>query len=557
MVNNVYETLNLPEWTPALTLIILAIGFPLAIIFSWIFDVTPEGIEKTKPQTGDQKEDKSTVSGSWRMATYLSIVIIVGLIAFNIFGGRNKEDLGSVQERTIAVLPFKSIGANQNDNFLSDGITETIISHLSKMKALRVISRTSVEQFTLSPKTAQEIASDLGVVYLLRGSVQKYEEKLRISVQLVNGQDDYNIWAENYDEDFRDIFTIQSQIAGKIANALKIHISSDEHERIISIPTENLEAYDLYVKGRFFWNKRTEEDLLKGKEYFEEAIVLDDVYAQAWSGLADAYTMLATYNYMSSDEGYSQAKKAANEALKLNPKLAEPLAALGFIYAFYDNEWEKSREAFEQALSFEPSYATAHSWYAWTLVVQGKHELAEKHIELARNLDPLSNIIMASAGYIAIFSDSNDRAENLLLSAIEQNPDFPRFHLWLSYVYWIKGDWEMTHQYLNNAVRTSNRHPQYLSSLGFFYGITDQANDATEIHNEILEKSRERYVSNYDIALTFLGTRQLDRALESFKRACEERDMWIAFLGVDHRFNYLHNNLEFLEILRTTGLDLK
>jgi TolB-like protein len=483
----------------------------------------------------------------------LVVIVVLALFVFNIIGGGNQI---KVLERSIAVLPFSSISANKDDTFLSDGITETIISHLSKMNELRVISRTSVDQFNNSTKTSQEITSELGVIYLLRGSVQTFKEKLRISVQLVNGKEGFNLWAENYDEDYKDIFVVQSQIAQKIADALKIHISSDEHKRITNIPTKNLNAYDQYVKGRFYWNKRTEDDLLKATEYFKNAIDLDARFAQAWSGLADSYTMLVAYNYMSSSEGKLMAKEAAFEAIRLNPGLAEPQAALGFIYAFLEYDLKRSEDAFELAISYEPSYATAHSWHAWELAVQGKYELAEEHIELARNLDPLSNIILASAGYIAYLSGLNERAESLLLSAIEQNPEFPRFHLWLSYIYWIKEDWDSTLYYLENGVKLSNRHPQYLSALGFYYGITDQQDKAVAIQQELMDSSQKRYVSFFDIALTFLGTHDVDRALEYLNKAHEAGDMWITFLAVDQRFRYLRDNPEFVRIVRSTGLEL-
>jgi adenylate cyclase len=556
LINNITEPLRLPEWTPTLVIVLLAICFPVVIIFSWIFDVTPEGIEKTTPLEDHLKEDQPKVSALWRIATYVSLIIITALVVINLVGGINKNEEGSFQDRVIAVLPFNSISANQEDEFLSDGITETIISHLSKMKALRVISRTSVDQFYNSPKSSQEIASELGALYLLRGSVQSYKEKLRISVQLVNGQEDYNLWAENYDEDFQDIFVVQSQIAQKIADALEIHISNDEHQRITSIPTKDLGAYDHYVKGIYYWNKRTEEDLLISTEYFKNAIELDNKFAHAWAGLADSYNMLVAYNYMSSNEGNPMVKEAANIAINLNPELAEPHASLGFVYAFYENDWQKSKDELELAISLEPSYATAHSWYAWTLAVQRKFELAEKHVELARNLDPLSNIILASAGYLAYVSGLTERAESLLLSAIEQNPEFPRFHLWLSYVYWIRGDWESTQLYLDNAVRLSNRHPQYLSALAFYYGATNQLDETVAIQEELLDTSEKRYVSDFDIALTFLGTQNLEQALKCFHKACDDGDMWIAFLAVDQRFNYLHSNSEFVKIVRSTGLAL-
>jgi TolB-like protein/Tfp pilus assembly protein PilF len=554
MVDIIAEPFGLPDWTLRFVFIVLCIGLFLSIVLSWVYDITPGGIQKTKSIINDKKTEIPGVSNSWKIATYVSTVIIIGLLIVNIIGnGEQGENLTEL-EKSIAVLPLKNIGNTQEDEFFSDGIMETIISHLSKMKALKVISRTSVEQYRESYKTAPQIASELGVVYLLEGSAQKYNNKLRISVQLINALEDYSIWSENYDKDLTDLFLIQSEIAGKVADAIEIHITSEEYERILNTPTSNLEAYDLYVQGRYYWNRRTENDLLLSLEYFEKAIKLDPEFAQAWSGLADSYIMLSAYNNMSSEEGHIMAKNAANKAIELNPTLASAHTTLGWIYAFYDHDWERSKHAFELALTYEPSYATAHSWFGWTYVVNGNFELAEQHIQIARSLDPLSNVILSSAGWVSYGSGAYERALDLFKSAIEHNQDFPRFQMWLGYNYMVNQQYDSAIIYLEKAVSLSQRHPQYLASLGFCYGAAQQTEKAEDIFREIKEQSEKRFVSNYDIGLTLLGTHQETLAMEYFEKAYKAREIWITFLAVDPRFAYLRGNPDFQNIVYKTGI---
>ena len=514
----------------------------------------PIGLYRLIEASIPEKRIDSTKSKSIGLIAAMAAILVILIYIISISIIKFKDNAPAITEKSIAVLPFKNIGNNREGDFFSDGIMETIISHLSKMKALKVISRTSVEQYRESNKTAPQIASDLGVVYLLEGSAQKYENKLRITVQLINARDDYHIWSENYDKDLTDIFLIQSEIAGKVADAMEVHITNDESERILNTPTWNLEAYDLYVQGRYYWNKRTENDLLLSLDYFKKAIELDPEFAQAWAGLADAYCMLCGYNYMPSSVGHPKAKDAANKALKLNRTLAEAHTSLGWIYAFYDHDWEESRHAFELALKYQPSYATAHSWYAWMLAVRGKFEMAEQHIQMARNLDPLSNIILASTGWIYYTSGSYERARELFKSAIERNPNFPRFYLWMGYNYMVNQQYDSALIHLEKAVILSQRHPQYLSSLGFCYGTSQQTEMAKDIFTEIIEKSDKRFVTNYDIGLTLLGTNQESLAMEYFKKAYHDRDIWIVFIAVDPRFTYLRSNPDFQNIVYKTGI---
>ena len=458
------------------------------------------------------------------------------------------------KKKWIAVLPFRSISNEQESDFLADGCMETIINHLSKIDQLKVISRTSVEQYRETLKSSTQIAKELGVDYLLEGSAQKFENQFRINVKLVNAIEDYTIWAEDYDKEMTDIIQTQSEIASEVASAMKIHIPNDEVERIIYPSTNNIEANDLYVKGRYYWNKRTEKDLFYSLELFEKAIDLDPGFAQAWSGLADTYTMLCGYGHIPYKDGHSEATIAAKKALKFNPQLAEAHTTLGWIYALNDHDWEKSKISFESGLKYQPSYSTAHSWFAWTLAANGEFEQAEQHIQIARSLDPLSDIIRASSGWIMYSIGKNEQAKEHLKSAIELNPEFPRFYLWLGHTFMVNEEFDSAIFYLEKALELENQNPQYLSNLGFCLGIAQQQEEAEEIYIELMELSNDRFVSNYDLALSLLGKNEVRLALDHFEKAYRNKDIWIPFLAVDPRFDYLHSNKDFQKIIKNTGI---
>lgn len=513
----------------------------------------PIKLYRLKEEIVLEKWNKLIIKNTGFISVMTAILIILIYIITN-YMSKPRDVTSDITEKSIAVLPFNNIGNTREGDFLSERVLETIISNLSKMKALKVTSRTSVEQYDESNKSAPQIASDLGVVYLLKGSVQKYENNLRITVKLINARDDNYIWSENYEKDFTNFFLMQSEIAREVADAMEIPVTSEEHERTLIAPTSSLEAYDLYVNGRNIWNQRTENALLSSLKYFEKAFNLDPAFADAWSGLADVYTMLCGYNYMSSAEGYTKAKYAALNAIKLNYTLAEAHATLGWIYAFYEHGWEKSKREFELAIEYKPSYSTAHSWYAWMLAAQGKFDLAEQHIQMASRLDPLSDIIMASAGWISYTSGSNERAQYLFKSAIKLNPDFEQFHFLMGNNYMVIQKFDSAIFHLEKAVRLSQRHPHYLSGLGFCYGAAQQPEKAKDIYTEIIEKPDNRFVTNYDIGLTLLGTNQETLAMEYFEKAYQDGDTRIAFMTVDPRFSNLRENTDFQTIIKKIGI---
>jgi TolB-like protein/Tfp pilus assembly protein PilF len=515
----------------------------------------PIGLYKISADPPKTKKWKIRLEHKSLKKVFVGILILMVISAsYYIYTSFEDNIASKVYDNSLVVLPFKNIVGDDEGEYFADGVTESIRSHLSKIKTLKVISGVSAAQYREPDKSATQIAAELEVVYLLVGSAQKFENNLQITVELINAIEDITIWSDIYKRELTDLFVIQSDIANEVADAMQAHITSEEYERITDIPTPNLEAYDLYVKGRYFWNKRTENDLLKSLDYFEDAIKIDPGFALAWSGKADTYNMLCGYGYMRSIDGHREAKIAAEHALELNPKSAEAYTALGWVNAFYNYDWAESMSSFELALEYEPSYSTAHSWYAWILVIQGNYDLAQQHILIARSLDPLSNIILASAGWIFYVSGSYEKAHDLFNSAIELNPDFPRFHMWMGWNYMVNHQYDSALLHLEKAVVLSNRHPQYLSGLGFCYGAAGQKDKAGEVLNEIMETSEKRYVSNYDIGLGLLGTGQEKLAIEFLEKAYQERDVWIPFMASDSRFFYLRDNPGFKEIIMKTGV---
>lgn len=343
----------------------------------------------SKPNKQIKSKQKIVLSIS---AGILILVILGFLIVQAYFNdSANKFPGGKSHEKSIAVLPFKNLSEKPDNQYFADGIMEDILNQLNKINELRVISRTSIEQFRGSNKSMSEIARELNVNYILEGSVQQYEKKARVFVQLIEVRNDRLLFSEKFDTDLTDIFNIQSYIARQVAGKLQATLSSDEVKQLEKIPTRNSEAYILYQKGRFFWNRRTEEGVKKSKEYFEQATMEDPSYALAWAGLADAYFILTWWGwYNPNNEGYEKAKSYAQKAIEIDQNLAEAHTVLGGILTWYNWDWKAAEEELTLAIKLNPNFATAHQYYAELLDILNFDDKAREQIDLALNLEPLA-----------------------------------------------------------------------------------------------------------------------------------------------------------------------
>src|SRR5213075_1682833 len=350
IATQVFPFLEIPTWIVRLVIALVAIGFPIALVIAWAFELTPEGIKRT--EDADRDGERPSRSRAWIYVAVIGASVSVGLF----FIGRYTAEKGSgaasteLSAKSIAVLPFDNLSRDPDNAFFTEGVQDEILTRLAKVADLKVISRTSTQRFKSAPDNLPQIAKQLGVMHILEGSVQKSNDQVRVNVQLINAMTDGHLWAEIYDRKLTDIFAVESDIAKTIADTLQAKLTGSEKEAMSKKPTANPEAYDLYLKGRFFWNKRTSVDLPKSVEYFNQAIAKDPNYALANSGLADAYVLYPDYGVGAPDEFYPKAREMALKALSLEPSLGAPHAALGAVYTNLDHDFVRAIAEFDRAI---------------------------------------------------------------------------------------------------------------------------------------------------------------------------------------------------------------
>ena len=427
LINNVTEPLNLPDWTPRFVIIVLLAGFPLAIIFSWIFDVTPEGIEKTKPTKEINQGDTTSTPNSWRIATFVSGAIIIGLLVFNIFGGRNRVKIDESLEKSIAVLPILNISGDPGQEHISDGLTSDIISQLSKIRSFdKVVSLTTVLTYKGLEKKITEIAEELKVNYILEGTYTRMDERLIVNIRLVEPENDRTIWQRNYDKSRKELISIRTEIAFQIADQLEAYISEPEQEKIQKVYTTSEEAWEKYQRGSYYLRKgRDRESLQTAHKLFKESVALDPDFALAYTALADTYKSLFWYRFDPSPSLLIESKKAIDAAFRIDPELPEAYIMLGHYYYVGFLDYEKALAQYEIASELVPDHWMISYYNALCLRRMGKWNESLSNFEQAfriepRNLDLIHNLADT-------YNSLHEFEEALEISGlgIEIDPDHP------------------------------------------------------------------------------------------------------------------------------------
>ncbi len=468
-----------------------------------------------------------------------------------------KVTSATTSPKSIAVLPLDNISPDKENEYFSDGLTEEIIMNLSKIKDLKVISRTSAMHYKGTKKPLKQIAKELQVQYVLEGSVRKQGSDLRITAQLIDAVQDAHLWAEKYSGTLDDIFDIQEKVAEKIVEALKVKLTAGEQQQLSRRYTENTEAYQLYLKGRFFWTKRTEEGFKRAISYFNQAIEKDPNYALALVGLADTYILTGVYCYQRPLEVMPKAKQAAQKALELDNKLAEAQASLSHLKMLYDWDWAGAESGFRQAIDLNPNYAPAHLWYSLTLSAKGRLEEALTEIKKAQELDPLSLIINTDVGLVHYFAGRYDLAIREHLKTLEIDPNFFVTHLALGLAYQQIGKFEEAIAEVKRALSLSQDSTLLLAALGQAYAVAGKKEKAQEVLAKLQEISKVRFVSPYSVAHVYTGLGEKEQALAWLQKAYEERIMFIvhALLKVDPGFRILRSEPKYIELLKKVGLE--
>lgn len=438
----------------------------------------------------------------------------------------------SQEKKSIAVLPFANLSPDPENEYFSDGLTEELINSLSRIEGLRVASRTSAFAWKGKQENIRKIGEQLNVETVLEGSVRKAGNRLRITAQLVNIADDSHLWSERYDREMEDVFVVQDDIARAIVDALKIQLASDQKHQLVKPPTESITAYTLYLQGRFHWNKRSKEGFERAIQYFEQALQIDPTYARAYAGLADCYTLWASYGYLDPQEGFPKAREAALKALELDETLAEAYASLAAIKLNYEQDIQGAEEKIERAIRLNPNYATAHHWHAATLAVLGRTDEAVVAIQRALELDPLSAIMRVTAGEIFQLAGRWQEAAEHLRTALELNPHLTGAYSALARIHQLCGNWQQAEQELHRALalapedsRPRWTHAFHLASLGRLSESLTEIDRALELSPSSLEIRGEKGVLLY-------CARQFDHAIEQLQKTLEMNP----HLGMVHLF---------------------
>ncbi len=498
---------------------------------------------------------KSKISASTKL--WLGVAGIVGITFIILFAFVfNSSEPGLISnEKSIAVMPFADMSPEKDQAYFADGMAEEIINALTQIPGLKVSARTSAFQFREQENDIQTIGEKLGVTTILKGSVRKSGNTLRITVQLVNVADGFHLWSETYDRQLTDVFVIQDDLSNSIVNALQVKLSGDEVKTLDTRMPTSVEAYNFYLKGRYFWNKRTEEGLQKSIEFFQQAIDLDPTYALAYAGLADAYVILGWWQYLEPKETFTKAKSAARKAIEIDDSLAEAHAALAFSKFTYDWDWQGAEKEFKRAIALNPKYASAHQWYADWLGIMGRYDEARAEIRKALELDPLSLIINAASGLLYQYAGDDDKAIRQLNKTLEMDPNFIPAHSWLFGSYLRKG---MHDKSFNH----------FIAAYSAFYELTSEEKDAVHTIYEdfgwdgvarfmiakLEVRSKEKYVSPADLSMYYVLLGDHEQALDYLEKAYQIRSSRMAYLGVMPEFEALHSEPRFQALLKKVGL---
>jgi serine/threonine-protein kinase len=455
---------------------------------------------------------------------------------------------------SVAVLPFSDMSPAKDQDYFCDGMTEELINALTQISGLRVAARTSAFQFKGQARDIRQIGEALNVATVLDGSVRKDGDRLRITVELIGSADGYHLWAERFDRQLVDVFSVQDEIASSIVATLKGRLAASASA--IGAPrSRNLEAYSFYLEGRYHWNKRTEGELKRSVTFFEKAIERDPEYAPAYGGIADAYVTLGTYGALAPADVMPRAKQALERGLEIDRSLAEAYACRGCVRSVYDWSWADAEADFKRAIQLKPSYPTAHHWYAINhLVPMLRFAEATEELHRALALDPLALAIKTSLGIKCYFAGQYEEAARLLSGTIGLDEGFGMAHFFLGATYTELGRFPEALGALETASHLTGRSPEILAALGYFYGVSGDVEGATNVLDELKQIAANRYVSPAKIAQVHVGLGERAEALKRLEEAHAERAADLAWLGVRPVFASLRAEPRFAGLLTQMGL---
>jgi serine/threonine protein kinase/Flp pilus assembly protein TadD len=482
------------------------------------------------------------------IAAVAVVVVALALVAFR----RSRSVESTAPINSLAVLPFSN--NDPSTEYLSDGITESLIENLSQLPDLKVKSSSTVFHYKGRAADPREIGRELGVHALLSGSIVQRGDELAVSVELIDVRDDSHIWGERYARKVSEVVALPQQISKDVSQKLRVRPNELDHSQITRNYSPDSEAYRLYLQGRYNWNKRTVEGLRKGIDYFGQAILRDQDYSLAYAGLADCYLLLNVYNITSADDSYPKAEAAANRALSLNANLAEAHTSLAFVNYRYHLKWAEAEEHFKKAIALNPSYATAHQWYASLLTIMGRSDEAVVEARTAHDLEPFSLTIYSDYIRTLYYAGQLDQAHIEATKLLEMDHNFARAYYELGLVAEAEGKLDDAINLFRNALKISPDNVTALSALGHSQALAGKKSEAQHAIERLQELAKQQYVSPFQTAIIYAGLDDRKLALDWLEKSRAERFNWLPFLQVDPVFKNLRQEERFVELSKSLGL---
>ncbi len=509
---------------------------------------TDQVVSKKEPKTvkiTEIKLKKLILYGGTAILLILAVVIGISLLT------RHPKTINS-----IAVLPFENIDNDPDMEYLCEGITDNLIDKLSQLKSLKkVIARSSVFRYKGKEIDPKIVGQELDVDALLMSRASQSGDELSISVELVKTVDNSHIWGNKYRRKIREILDVQKEISNAITENLRLKLTENEVKSLAQNYTENRDAFQAYLKGRYYWNKRTEENFYKAITCFNQAIEMDPNYALAYSGIADSYNMLGSYACLPPKEAFPRAKQAATKALELDDKLAEAHTSLAFIESGFDWDFPSAENSFKNALDLNPNYSTAHFWYGYDLAEIGRMDEGLIELKRAQELDPLSLVINSHLAWLHYLSFDYESAIKQCKKVLEMDPNFAHVHAVLGRVYVQKSSFDLAIEEFQKAIDLSGSSRLYLAELGHTYALAGKADEAYKVLEELRKLSNEKYIDAFYMAMVYVGLGETDKAFNWLEKAFEDRAHGLTYLKIDPRFNRIRSDSRYKALLKKIGFD--
>ncbi len=520
----------------------------------------PEAVDPNKTELQHRSQDAPLIAGSkpglWPLKPKIVVpALILCLAILGVWRVRSAAP-SHTAIRSLAVLPLDNLSGDPSREYFADGMTDELITDLAQIRALRVISRTSVMMYKGARKPLPQIARELNVDAVVEGTVLLSGNQVRITAQLIKAPADKHLWAESYEGDLRDTLALQKKVAEAIAQQIRIEVTPQEQAELKAAKTVDPDAYEAYLKGRYFWNKRTADGLEKAVDYFNQAIAKDPAYAAAYSGLADTYALLGDWQYavMTPKEALPKAKAAALKALELDDSLSEAHTSLAFCLDGFGWDLQAGDREFRRAIELNPGYATAHHWYAWHLILLGRNSEAIAEMKKAVSLDPLSLIINVDLAELLVIAHLPDESIQQSRKTIEMDPDFALAHNQLGQAYLEKHMSEEAIAELKRAAQLSGDSPTCTANLARAYAAAGKRQEATVLLNDLRKRSADGYSQAAEIAMVYVALGDKDQAMTWLNQAYEERFNPGVLLRTG--FDPLRSDPRFQDLLRRVGLPL-